>query len=194
MVPATSHTYLIALGSNRRHHRHGAPSKVLRAALERLAAEGLEVTARAPIIASAPIGPSMRTYANSAALVHTTLDPPALLTLLKQVEREFGRRSGGQRWASRVIDLDIVLWSGGRWDSPRLTIPHKEFRKRRFVLDPAAAIAPGWRDPVSGLSVRQLRARLTRPGSLLTAPSASRGRSLACAQRALSSVGRATDF
>ena len=158
--------YLIALGSNRRHVRHGAPERVLAAALERLVEEGLAVEARSPFIQSAPIGPSLRRYANGAALVETRLDPPALLALLKRVERDFGRRSGGRRWGTRVLDLDIVLWSGGRWSSsgssPELTVPHREFRKRRFVLDPAVAIAPAWRDPVSGLTVRQLRARLTR--------------------------------
>ncbi len=162
MSPATGYAYLIALGSNRPHHRHGTPAKVLLAALDRLEEEGLAVKARSPIIQSAPLGPSLRRYANGAALVETRLDPPELLALLKRIEREFGRRSGGRRWGSRVLDLDIVLWSGGRWSSPELTIPHREFRKRSFVLDPAAAIAPRWRDPVSGLSVRQLRARLTR--------------------------------
>lgn len=162
MHAATGHTYLIALGSNRRHVRHGYPARVLGAALERLAAEGLVVEARAPVIASAPIGPSARTYANGAAVVATRLDPPALLTLLKRVEREFGRREGGRRWGGRVLDLDIVLWSGGRWSSHGLTVPHAEFRKRGFVLAPAAKIAPCWRDPVSGLTLRQLSARLTR--------------------------------
>ena len=157
-----THRYLIALGSNRRHHRHGAPERVLALALDRLAEDGLAVEARSPVIRSAPIGPSLRRYANGAAVVETELDPPALLVLLKRVEREFGRRSGGQRWGTRVLDLDIVLWSGGCWSSPSLTVPHREFRKRRFVLDPAAAIAPRGRDPVSGLTLRQLRARLTR--------------------------------
>lgn len=157
-----TYRYLIALGSNRRHHRHGPPEKVLAAALERLAEEGLAVEARSPFIPSAPLGPSLRRYANGAALVQSDLDPPALLALLKQVERAFGRRTGGQRWVTRVLDLDIVLWSGGCWASPGLTVPHREFRWRRFVLDPALAIAPTWRDPVSGLTLRQLHARLTR--------------------------------
>jgi len=46
-------------------------------------------------------------------------------------------------------------------DAP--VIPHPEFRKRAFVLGPLAEIAPGWRDPVTGLAVRHLRARLTAP-------------------------------
>jgi 2-amino-4-hydroxy-6-hydroxymethyldihydropteridine diphosphokinase len=166
MPTATGQHYLIALGSNRRHGRYGAPRRVLAAALEQLAAEGLTIEAVAPVIESDPVGPSLRRYANSAAVVETRLDPPSLLALLKRVERAFGRRPGGQRWAARALDLDIVLWSGGPWAEPGLTIPHPLFRQRPFVLGPAAAIAPAWRDPVSNLSLRQLQARLTRPRPL----------------------------
>ena len=61
-----------------------------------------------------------------------------------------------------MIDLDIVLWNGGRWHSRDLTIPHPAFRVREFVLAPAMAIARTWRDPVSGLTLAHLAARLTR--------------------------------
>lgn len=154
--------YLIALGSNQRHHRHGLPERVLAAALAALEAEGIAVEAAAPVIRSAPIGPSLRRYANGAALVASAFWPDELLAALKGIERRFGRRPGGQRWGSRVLDLDIVLWSGGAWSSPGLTVPHAAFRTRDFVLGPAAALAPRWRDPLSGLSLRQLKARLTR--------------------------------
>ena len=158
--------YLIALGSNKRHHRHGAPAGVLAAALDALAAHGIAVLAVAPVLQSAPLGPSRRRYANGAALIESDLDPEELLALLKSTERQFGRRSGGQRWASRVLDLDIVLWSGGAWSSPDLTVPHKSFRQRDFVLRPARALAPLWRDPITGLSLNHLYARLTQPRRL----------------------------
>ena len=158
--------YLIALGSNKRHHRHGAPAGVLAAALDALAAQGVAVVAAAPFVQSAPLGPSKRRYANGAALIESDLDPEELLALLKSTERQFGRRSGGQRWASRVLDLDIVLWSGGAWSSPDLTVPHKSFRQRDFVLRPARALAPLWRDPITGLSLNHLHARLTQPRRL----------------------------
>jgi 2-amino-4-hydroxy-6-hydroxymethyldihydropteridine diphosphokinase len=175
---------LVALGSNRRHHRFGRPREVLEAALDRLEREGVTVLDSAPVYHTEPVGPSSRRYANSAALVETRLEPGAMLALAKRIERAFGRRPGGQRWASRVLDLDLVLWSGGCWAEPGLTIPHPLFRERAFVLAPAMRIAPRWRDPVSGLTVRQLHARLTRPRAIRRA---ARG-------RALSSVGRATDF
>ena len=129
----------------------------------RLDRKQLELIARGRVVDSAPVGPSLRCYANSAAVIETRLKPKALLKRLKRIERKFGRRAGGQRWTARVLDLDIVLWSGGAFASPALTIPHALFRERDFVLRPAAAIAGAWRDPITGLTVRHLRARLTRP-------------------------------
>lgn len=157
------HHYLIALGSNRRHHRIGRPDKVLAAALLALAADGQDVLAAAPIIETPPIGPSLRRYANGAAIIASPLQPDALLALLKRVEVRFGRRRG-QRWSARTLDLDIILWSGGSWHSPSplLIVPHPAYRTRDFVLRPALAIAPHWRDPLTGLTIAQLHHRATR--------------------------------
>ncbi len=161
-----SHTYLIALGSNMRVPAIGAPRAVIAAALEALEGPDVRVLAAAPSIQSAAIGPSLRRYANSAALVESTLSPPAMLALLQELEHRFGRSRAqrrGQRWRARALDLDIILWSGGVWQSPSLRVPHSEMRTRDFVLRPALGIAHRWRDPVSGLSLAQLYARLTRP-------------------------------
>jgi len=62
-----------------------------------------------------------------------------------------------------VLDLDIVLWNGGAYAADDLVIPHPAFRIRAFVLVPAARIAGDWRDPLTGLTIRQLAARLTKP-------------------------------
>jgi 2-amino-4-hydroxy-6-hydroxymethyldihydropteridine diphosphokinase len=128
--------------------------------------EGLEVVACSPFIETAPLGPARRRYVNGAALVETELEPDELLALLKRIERRFGRTRGGRRWSARVLDLDVILWSRGMFGSPELVVPHPRFRERAFVLGPATAIAPGWRDPVSRLTLHQLFARLTRPRPL----------------------------
>ncbi len=117
------------------------------------------VTARSPIVETSPMGAAQRRFANAACVLDSEYDPLALLSGLKRMEREMGRRPG-QRWGDRVIDLDIILWSGGRLDARDLTIPHREFRTRDFVLSPAVAIAPNWRDPVTGHTIRQLAVRL----------------------------------
>jgi 2-amino-4-hydroxy-6-hydroxymethyldihydropteridine diphosphokinase len=155
-------SYAIGLGSNRPHHRHGSPRQILEAALAALEQEGVHIEALSPIIATPPLGPSRRTFANAAAIVQTSRTPPELLQCLKQLERDFGRRTA-RRWGERTLDLDIILWSGGRWQSPHLQIPHNAFRERAFVLDPLARIAPQWRDPATALAVRHLLARLKKP-------------------------------
>lgn len=156
-----STSYAIALGSNRRHGRHGAPAAILRAAIGELAEFG-RVEARSKIRATPALGPAGRGFANAAAILASPLAPDALLAALKAIERRFGRRPG-RRWGPRVLDLDILLWSDGPWSGPALTLPHPAFRDRGFVLDPLAQIAPRWRDPVTGATVRQLRHRQRRP-------------------------------
>ncbi|MXP48383.1 2-amino-4-hydroxy-6-hydroxymethyldihydropteridine diphosphokinase [Altererythrobacter luteolus] len=156
-----THRYLIGLGSNIPHPVYGKPAQVVRAAFGEIDKLGsLEMAS--PVIGSAPLGPSRRRYANAAAMIESSEAPSSLLRQLKKIERAFGVRRGG-RWQARVLDLDIIMWSGGIWASSTLAIPHPHFRQRAFVLGPASAIAPLWRDPISSLSLRQLNARLTKP-------------------------------
>lgn len=151
-------TYAVALGSNMRHVRHGPPARVIAAAARMLPGR---LCALSPVMASRPLGPSPRDFANAVAIVETKRSPTKMLAALQAIEHEFGRRRG-RRWGARVLDLDIVLWSGGVSASPGLSIPHPAWRGRRFVVAPLAAIAPDWRDPLSGLSPRHLLARLDR--------------------------------
>lgn len=161
MTEASKHRYLIALGSNMRVPAIGGPRQVVEAAVAALAAESLDVLAVSSVIDSDPVGPSRRRYANAAVVVETPRDPPDLLGVLQAIEARFGRRRRGAPWRARQLDLDIVLWSGGFCLGPGLTIPHARFRERPFVLVPAAQVAPNWRDPASGLTLRQLAARVS---------------------------------
>jgi len=142
MTQAT-HLYAIALGSNRRHVRHGRPAGVVEAAIAALDA-GFGLFDASPIILNKAVGGAGRDFANAVALVESDLDPLAMLAALKQMERDFGRRSG-RRWGERVLDLDIAAWSGGRVRARGLTVPHPRLAERSFVAGPLAAIAPRWR-------------------------------------------------
>jgi 2-amino-4-hydroxy-6-hydroxymethyldihydropteridine diphosphokinase len=165
-------SYAVALGSNRRHGTHGAPAAVLRAALAAMEAAGLAVQRVSTIRATPALGPAGRGFANAVAIVSAAAGPAAVLARLKRIERDFGRRRG-RRWGPRVLDLDIILWSGGAYADDALIVPHPAFRGRRFVLDPLADIVPGWRDPLTGATVRQLRFRLAAPRAVDPAPARS---------------------
>ncbi|MET0248728.1 MAG: 2-amino-4-hydroxy-6-hydroxymethyldihydropteridine diphosphokinase [Sphingobium sp.] len=153
--------YVLALGSNRALSAWLTPLRLLDAAATTIGAEAGTLIARAPTLASAPLGPARRRYANSALLVESALHPDALLRLLQTIETRFGRQRR-RRWGERRLDIDIILWSGGRWSDRRLTIPHIGWRKRDFVLVPVVQIAPRWYDPVTGLNARQLLVRLRK--------------------------------
>jgi 2-amino-4-hydroxy-6-hydroxymethyldihydropteridine diphosphokinase len=157
---------LVGLGSNQRHPLIGTPPHIIEHAITALEMDDIDVYVHSAVISSAPIGPSRRLYANAAAMVSTALSPPDLLTRLQDIERHFGRIRRGQAWQARTLDLDILLWSGGIWADDSLSIPHPALRFRNFVLTPAAMIAPDWRDPVTGLSIRQLQSRFNRPKPL----------------------------
>jgi 2-amino-4-hydroxy-6-hydroxymethyldihydropteridine diphosphokinase len=153
------HLYAIAIGSNRPHGRFGRPAAVVEAAIARLDRD-FGLFDASPIVLNPAHGDAGRDFANAVALIESDLEPPELLQHLKAIERGFGRRRG-KRWGPRVLDLDIVLWSGGRFRSRRLNVPHAELARRSFVLQPLAAIAPGWRVHGS-LTARHLAERLAR--------------------------------
>ena len=149
--------YAIAIGSNRRHVRHGPPTGVVAAAIAELDAS-FDLFAVSPTVLNPAIGGAGREFANAVALVETALEPDALLNAIKGIERSFGRRPG-KRWSARVLDLDLIAWSGGRYASRRLTIPHPRLASRDFVVGPLTAIAPSWRI-IGALTPRHLAARL----------------------------------
>ena len=154
-----THLYAIAIGSNRPHGRYGRPPGVVEAAIARLD-EHFGLFDASPIILNKAHGGAGRDFANAIALVESVLLPPHMLRSLKRMESDFGRRRG-RRWGSRVLDLDIIAWSGGNWGSRGLTVPHPAAAERAFVIEPLAAIAPLWRLK-HGLTARQLAHRLAR--------------------------------
>ncbi len=154
-----SYLYVIAIGSNRPHGRFGRPQQVVEAAISRLDQE-FGLFDASPIILNPAHGGASRDFANAVALVESGLEPPEMLRCLKRIERDFGRRPG-KRWGPRVLDLDIALWSGGKFRSRRLKVPHPEILWRSFVLQPLCVIAPAWRIRNS-LNVRHFAERLAR--------------------------------
>lgn len=62
------------------------------------------------------------------------IHPEELLVKLKALEHELGRPKEYEKWAPRVIDLDILLWANTRINGERLKIPHPELENRPFLL------------------------------------------------------------
>ena len=78
-----------------------------------------------------------------------------LLAAVKRIERLAGRKTTFRN-GPRTLDVDLLDVRGEIASSPGLTLPHPRLHRRRFVLEPLAAIAPRWRHPVSGKTANQL--------------------------------------
>lgn len=98
-------------------------------------------------------------YLNAAAVGGTSEAPRAVLERLLAIEAEAGRTRSHLN-AARTLDLDLILYGSLVLDEPGLVVPHPRFRERAFVLGPLAEIAPELLDPVTGLTVAALAARV----------------------------------
>ncbi len=102
--------------------------------------------------------PDQPAFLNLAAEIETALAPLELLNAVKDIERALGREPAA-RWGPRSIDIDIILCEGAVLDTPELSVPHREFRNRAFVLYPLAEIAGETKDPVTGSTISELAGR-----------------------------------
>jgi 2-amino-4-hydroxy-6-hydroxymethyldihydropteridine diphosphokinase len=145
---------LIALGANI-PSAAGPPEVTLKAALTALEDRGVRVLALSPFHQTqAWPDPADPPFTNAVAEIETQLQPFALLGLLHEVETAFGRKRSVPN-APRTLDLDLLDYQG-RIENDEVELPHPRMAFRRFVLEPLAEIAPGWRHPVTGQTVETL--------------------------------------
>ena len=105
---------------------------------------------------------SQNWFINAVGLLHTSLDPEALLAVLLQVEQQFGRSRSTDlsEYQDRTLDLDLLLFDDLVMHSPELNLPHMAMHERLFVLEPLAEVAPGLLHPLLGKTIFELLAEL----------------------------------
>jgi 2-amino-4-hydroxy-6-hydroxymethyldihydropteridine diphosphokinase len=152
----------IGLGANLPHPEHGPPQQTLQAALTELMRRGVQIRRISPWYRSAPVPASEQPwFVNAVAEVETDWSADRFLSELHAVETGFGRVRSVPN-AARLIDLDIIDFKGeiAAGGAQRAILPHPRMAERAFILRPLADLAPDWRHPISGKTIRQLIAAL----------------------------------
>lgn len=152
----TQRTILLALGSNL-----GDRQAALLDAQARLEAAGVRVLRASSVHETPALMPEgapadwARAYLNQVLQVQTALAPHDLLGTLKAIEAAMGRRPA-ERWAPRVIDIDILDHEGRCLADDRLELPHAQMHLRRFVMAPLCEMAPDWVHPRLQRTAREI--------------------------------------
>ena len=133
-----SHTVFLAFGSNLGNRKEN-----LSRALELLKHEGLK-----PVSVSLPVITAPEGFESSNQVLKIT----------QRIERTLGRmqKSHDGIYHDRTMDIDILFYDNETINTPELTIPHPKIAERLFVLRPLCEIAPLFRHPVTGKTIREL--------------------------------------
>jgi 2-amino-4-hydroxy-6-hydroxymethyldihydropteridine diphosphokinase len=156
MVLEYKEVYML-LGSNL-----GDREQMMRQAIEKIETEIGVVSAKSVRYETEPWGNTDQpAFINMAIAVQTALGPVEVLETALNIEKELGR-TRIVRWGSRTIDIDLIFYADEIIEiEGKLSIPHPEMQKRRFVLEPLAEIAPDFMHPVFKKSVKELLHSLT---------------------------------
>lgn len=142
------------------------------------------VTARSSVCRSRAWGfEAEEEFLNQVVVVQTEREPSALLDILQAIERELGRdrreearekAASGQRYASRPIDIDLLLYDRRVIGTERLQVPHPRMGERTFVLRPLCEVMGSERHPVTGERFDEMLAKAEKAEKAATEERAER--------------------
>lgn len=98
----------------------------------------------------------------------TTAQPlESVIARLRAIETQCGRPRYAPKWASRTMDLDVLLYGDRVENTQDYTIPRPDLLKRPYMLGPLAEIAPDVVHPTAHKTIGRLWEELDRDGHVM---------------------------
>ncbi len=108
-------------------------------------------------------------FYNMVVGADTELAVPAVISLFKQIEDNYGRVRDGVKYCGRSLDLDLLVYDSLVCNEP-VELPRGEILQNAFVLQPLAELAPNVLHPVLQQSYQQLWLAYQQPQKLWVIP------------------------
>jgi len=96
-------------------------------------------------------------FYNCCVKVLTSHKPLELIDIILSIEKTMGRKTrNAQKYESRKIDIDIILYDDLVIEDNKLIVPHPRYTNRSFVLVPLIEIDDKLVDPISKTMIKEL--------------------------------------
>lgn len=104
-------------------------------------------------------------FVNAIVQISTSLTPDELLKECQRIEAQLGRKRdlNSKNYIDRTIDIDILFYDDKIIKTPNLTIPHRFFHKRAFLMVPMLEIAQDFVHPLFQKTIETLYDELENP-------------------------------
>ncbi len=119
-----------------------------------------------PVYQSEAVGFEGEHFLNMVIGADTDLAIEELVSLLKQIELDNGRKPGAKKFSARTLDLDLLLYDDVVCSSP-IELPRAEILHNAFVLWPLADVAPTRCHPLNGTRFNALWSQFDKPSQRL---------------------------
>lgn len=93
----------------------------------------------------------------------TNFEPEIFIKFLKEIEKKIGRVEG-MKWGPREIDIDIILYEDRIINRSDLTIPHKYFQERGFVVIPLYEVDKIIANPLNRNKISEIYEKVDKKG------------------------------